>query len=509
MLSRKTSHRSCSQRSHRRPRPSRYPFSTESNTQLSTSSSNSSTKPRAQQLGPVTITTQLDRTSVYAGGDRIVNMEVVFTTPDVIDQDAARPATDVVVVLDRSSSMNGEKIASSKQAIHALIDQLSTSDRFALVTYSSGAETIQPLQVATVDARKRWHQLVDSVVAGGGTNMSAGVEQALQLAKPGGEFRATRVVLLSDGHANNGDSSLAGLRQRAARVRQHDWSLSAIGVGEGFNEELMNNMANAGAGNYHYLANLDQLDAVLSTELGSLRAAVASQVALSIPRLNGLEVVDAAGLPITNVGKNQVIHVGSLIGGSERRLWVRLRVPSQYAETPFVLPALSVQGRVSNEPLVCQVSSPGQVTIESNRDVALNKIDPVLWERNVVQEDWNRLRSDVSSLMQKGKFKEADAQIQQYVDDNQATNDIVGSHAVADNLQEAEQLADQVAASQQLGFAAVNRSAKVMNLHAYQKRRHQQAVVPAAAPVDVTNTQNDTTESQAKHIEATQTEATK
>ena len=61
-------------------------------------------------------------------------------------------------------------------------------------------------------------------------------------------------MLLSDGHANTGDSSPEGLRARGKRATQNELVVSTIGIGEGFNEYLMTQIADAGTGNYHYLA---------------------------------------------------------------------------------------------------------------------------------------------------------------------------------------------------------------------------------------------------------------
>ena len=130
--------------------------------------------------GPVHLSATLDRTSVLVGQDGEVRAELVIEA-DTIASAAVRKDTDLVVILDRSGSMEGDKIEFAKEAVRTLIGQLGPSDRFSLVTYSDGAQEYIPFAPASVLARRDWLAAVGQITADGYTNMSAGMDRGLDL----------------------------------------------------------------------------------------------------------------------------------------------------------------------------------------------------------------------------------------------------------------------------------------------------------------------------------------
>ena len=84
------------------------------------------------------------------------------------------------MILDRSGSMQGEKMEFARAAVGELIAQLSPQDRFALVSYSSAAHLSIPLAPASARSRKIWRREVARIQPNGGTNMSAGIDVALR-----------------------------------------------------------------------------------------------------------------------------------------------------------------------------------------------------------------------------------------------------------------------------------------------------------------------------------------
>src|SRR5258706_12971410 len=131
----------------------------------------------APATGRVTFTGTLDRTSVLRGGDGLVRMELVMrAASDAEHTTVARLPTDLVIVLDRSGSMTGEKIEHARDAIRELVSQLGPEDRFALVTYANTASLAIPFGVARPEARGPWLATIASIGADGGTNISGGLD---------------------------------------------------------------------------------------------------------------------------------------------------------------------------------------------------------------------------------------------------------------------------------------------------------------------------------------------
>ncbi len=266
-----------------------------------TQSTGGTTQFSAGATGPVHFTGTLDRNSVLMGGDGIVKMELVIEgDAPLTDKAAPRVPTDLVVVLDRSGSMSGVPITNAKAAIRNLIARLGPDDRFSLVSYSSDARKDIALTRASASAKRRWDSILGGIVAAGGTNMSSGIDLANAAAEGREQGHAARVVLLSDGHANEGDDSHSGLRARAARAIPGEWVFSAVGVGDGFDEQLMTSLADAGTGNFYYVQRSDDLGAVFEGEFASARETLASALRVTVKTADGVRVVDAAGYPLSS-----------------------------------------------------------------------------------------------------------------------------------------------------------------------------------------------------------------
>lgn len=394
--------------------------------------------------GPIRVSATLDRSSVLVGRDGEVRAELVIEA----DAEAAtveRRDTDLVVILDRSGSMRGDKITYARAAVRELVGQLDGSDRFALVTYSDDAKQTIALGTATAAAKRSWISTIDGVQANGYTNMSGGMDLALDLVEgqrlPG---RAARVVLISDGLPNLGDPSPEGLVRRAQRAPRGDYVLTAVGVGEDFNEFLMSSLADAGTGNYHFLANGGNLAKVFANELSTARTTVASGVAVAIAAQPGVRIVDASGYPLEAQKDGSVIfRPGILFAGQQRRIWVTYQVrPDSTGSIP--LGAISMSWSRNGARHSASLSNEPSVTVVKDEKQYYTDFDEESWERSVVTEEWNKTRQDVSRAVSAGKKEKAVGILREYRAKNSAANAYIGSGAVSDNLDDAAALEAEV-----------------------------------------------------------------
>jgi Ca-activated chloride channel family protein len=277
-------------------------------------------------VGALSASAALDRSSVLRGGDGLVRVELVLEgRPPLAATDAATLPTDFIVVFDRSGSMMGEPLLFAKAAVRELYAGLRPQDRFALVGYASDAGIEIPLGSAGPHARPDVERVLGDLVASGGTHMSAGLDLAHDLAvRSRAAGRVQRVLLLSDGHANQGDFSHEGLRGRAARAGSGEYVLSAVGVGQDFDETLMSAVADAGTGNFYYLPDARELAGVFAGEFAAARETVARGVEVTLAPGNGIEIVDAAGYPLERDGARVSFRPGDLYAGQARRLWLTL-----------------------------------------------------------------------------------------------------------------------------------------------------------------------------------------
>ncbi|HQY61806.1 MAG: VWA domain-containing protein [Myxococcales bacterium] len=183
---------------------------------------------------------------------------------------AARAPLSVHLVLDVSGSMSGLAIDNARKAAASLVERLDARDDFSMVTFSNSAEVLVP--DGPVGPRKaKILGAIGEVRANGGTNISSGLDLGYAQAHSAGiSPEAVRIVmLLSDGHANGGDTNPARLAERSARAFQDGIQTSSFGLGADFDAPLMSSIADRGAGGYYYLADSAQIAGALAKEMDS------------------------------------------------------------------------------------------------------------------------------------------------------------------------------------------------------------------------------------------------
>ncbi len=422
--------------------------------------------------GVVSLQARADRTAVLQGDDGNVRLELILTAAEVEGRRVSVP-TDLLVILDRSGSMQGEKLEQGRAAIRELIRQLGAKDRFALVTYSYEAELTIALERATQAAKTSWESQLQEIYADGGTNMSHGLDVAYEtLGHARDELRASRIILISDGLANHGDASEQGLIQRAARFSQREQVLSAVGVGLDFNEFLMSKLADAGTGNYYFVEQTSGLAKVFANEFNASRNTVASAVSVTLAPGPRVEVVDVAGYPLERKDGRVTFRPGTLFSGQERRVWVTYRVPtSSIAE--FELGAITVDYRSGGERYAVALEDSAQVACVYNEESYFAGVDKEAWERSVVEESYGRLREVVARAVSEGRRDEAKAEINAYRQQQERMNEKLKSTLVEQNLVEVEELEAQVDDSFQGADQALkrNRFSKTNQADALKMRR--------------------------------------
>lgn len=195
----------------------------------------------------------------------------------------ALPPANLVFLVDVSGSMHRrEGLPMVQGALRLLVDQLRAQDRVSLVTYAGESKVVLESTAGSDKAAIR--AAIDQLVAGGSTAGESGIQLAYQQAQKhmidGG---INRILLATDGDFNVGVSDFDSLRQLAADKRKTGVSLTTLGFGMGnYNERLMEQLADAGDGNYAYIDNLREARKVLVDQLSSTLATVASDVKLQL-----------------------------------------------------------------------------------------------------------------------------------------------------------------------------------------------------------------------------------
>jgi Ca-activated chloride channel family protein len=274
-------------------------------------------------------------TSRILPGAQEQNLAVAITAPNLPpDLSLGRAPLSLAIVIDRSGSMHGPPIENAKAAALSMVRQLDRRDAFAVVTYSSGARTVLPMQRASDANKAAARAAIETIDDEGGTCISCGLDTgAAEIARSPITGGVHRIILISDGQANEGLYDRDELAALAGGKAAGGVSISTVGVGLDFDETTMRRLAEVGHGNYYFVEDTVALSTMFSRELASLGQTVAADVMLVIssPPIAGHPVAyvdDVYGYPFSRRidGNVVVVPVADLRAGETRKVVLRVRI---------------------------------------------------------------------------------------------------------------------------------------------------------------------------------------
>lgn len=189
----------------------------------------------------------------------------------------------LVFLVDVSGSMDRrEGLPLVKSTLKLLVDQLREQDRVSLVVYAGESRVV--LEPTSGREKAKIRTAIEQLTAGGSTAGASGIELAYQMAQQAFIAKGiNRILLATDGDFNVGVSDFDSLKQMAVDKRKTGISLTTLGFGvDNYNEHLMEQLADAGDGNYAYIDNLREARKVLVDQLASTLAVVAKNVKLQV-----------------------------------------------------------------------------------------------------------------------------------------------------------------------------------------------------------------------------------
>ncbi|MGQ9684560.1 MAG: vWA domain-containing protein [Anaerolineae bacterium] len=242
-----------------------------------------------------------------------------------------RAALNLALVIDRSGSMSGDKLATAKRAALSVIERLSERDRVAVVIYDDRIDVLQPAAPATPAVKSAIRKALGSVEARASTALHEGWLtgcRAIASDRSTPAAGPARCFLLTDGLANVGLTDPEAIASAAAQVREHAGvGTSTFGIGADYDENLLGPMAVAGGGQFHHLRSAHEIASTFVGELGELLAVAAGQVHLEVELRQDMhaEVVSAYWGEPADMGFR--VAVGDLLAGEERHIVLRLAFP--------------------------------------------------------------------------------------------------------------------------------------------------------------------------------------
>ena len=239
-----------------------------------------------------------------------------------------RTPINLALVIDRSSSMSGDRIEKARDAAIQAVHMLDTQDTLSIVTYDSNVEVIVP-PTRVKDKNDLVNKIRRNTQPRGMTALFAGVSKGLdQVSKYLDREQVNRIILLSDGQANVGPTSVSELSGLAKIAAKKGVAVTTIGIGKNYNEDLMTAIANYSDGNHAFVENSSDLETTFAREFNDVMSVVAQDVEVTIKVANEVTPVRLLGREGEIRGNTVTVKLNQLYSNQEKYVMLEV-VPAK------------------------------------------------------------------------------------------------------------------------------------------------------------------------------------
>lgn len=240
-----------------------------------------------------------------------------------------RSRLNLSLVIDRSGSMGGDKLKYVKEAASHVVRLLGEADRVSVVIYDDEVEIIAPNQGVTPQLRADLLKRIAEIRTGGMTNLSGGWFTGCdQIANALSPDYINRALLLTDGLANQGLTDQEQLVYHAKELRRRGISTTTFGVGNDFNQFLLQGIADGGGGHFYFIDQPNQIPNYFAGELGELLATAAREMNLAVKAPAGVEVTLLNNFLTEQTPNAFRIFLGDAYAGELYSLVLKLKLPA-------------------------------------------------------------------------------------------------------------------------------------------------------------------------------------
>jgi Ca-activated chloride channel homolog len=278
--------------------------------------------------------------------------QVVYLLAEIFPDPRATAADDkretrlnLTLVLDQSNSMNGPRLEKVKVAAHQIIDNLTPNDILSVVTFNDRSTVIIP--ATPVRDKPALKARISMMGASGGTEiyhgLVDGVEQNRQFLGP---KLVNHIILLTDGRTFGDEEQCLALADQAAK---HGIGISAMGLGNEWNDEFLDRIASKTGGTCEYIHSAGAVVRFLNDHVRGLSNAFAERMKLSVAPDPDVQLELAFRLlpsPQPMELENGELHLGSLQMDRQIAVLLQLQLPANMELGSRSIARLVAQGEI-------------------------------------------------------------------------------------------------------------------------------------------------------------------
>jgi len=312
----------------------------------------------------------------------------------------------LALVIDRSGSMDTpDKMPYVKQALRIFLQSLRSDDIVAIVTYGSTAEVLRTAQPV---GDGRWIDgAINSIAIDGNTNLHAGMMLGFtEVNKNHDPSRNNRVILLTDGIANEGVTDPGQIAEDALAYNDRGIYLSTIGLGLDFNDGLLIRLAEQGQGGYSFVDSAQELDRIFRTHVAGVKQRVASDLSLTLMPAQGVQLTKLTDYKERPPAEGAHILLPAVGAGDSAVMLAQFQVAPMSAQgmQPLAIVKFSYFDEVRQQPVAVEQTIQIELTTAA---VDYNPTQEPSVLRNVTIQAMAEGMIEIDQLFQSGQYEAA------------------------------------------------------------------------------------------------------
>ncbi|MBC8424852.1 VWA domain-containing protein [bacterium] len=377
---------------------------------------------------------ELDHGVILAGDDNTIYVLIDFDVARYRPPPGyGRPDLNLAMVLDRSGSMEDRgKMEYAREAAKIVVDRMETSDVLAVVEYDDEISVLWP--ASKVEARGLIKRRIDELSPRGSTNLCGGLMRGVEEAmrnRDGSDIN--RVILLSDGLANEGITDPREIYRLVREAKSRGVTVSTMGLGLDYNEDLMRGIAEHGGGNYYYIENPQQMGTIFGRELETLFTTVARDVVIRFHAGGKVNDVEVYGYEFEIDGDEIRIPLENFYSEEERSLLLKLEVdPARAGELDLGELEIRYHDQLADEAVDVRLDIRVDVS-DDEGDVERSRNERVVVESTLTDSD--KRQDEIVRLYEAGDSDGAQAALEDLADEVRGIQASVDSPRIAAKLE--------------------------------------------------------------------------